>query len=160
MITIKEVIKKIVKDLNAYPLNVDNNRIPSYPYITYNILNALTDDNFTGVMGEIEEDDMVLDTHTTQPNYILSITSYGNSQFQALDEIEKAWDYFKHTGYDELVKAGGAVVKQTDIINRSILLSDNYQYRYGFDVKIRRLKTIKKKEHWIEKSDVDMEGLD
>ena len=57
--------------------------------------------------------------------------------FEAEDLAEKAAAYFLHTGYDDFLKLGVAVVDIGQVQPRTTLVIDEAARRYGFDVRIR-----------------------
>lgn len=86
----------------------------------------------------------------TQPNAVISVNAYGKDNITAASAAMDAFGFFKFAGRLRLEKENYIVVDVTDIQDRTVLNVDNYEYRYGFDVRIRYVHSIERRTETIE----------
>lgn len=154
--------KEIVKGLNAYTgLTVvdtdNNNNRPESPFISYKITSIKTNANGEGnysadfpksLKSEFKHD--YREVVDLQPQVVISFNCYSDDIAECMDKTYLAWDYFKHGGNDELALENIVVVRVEDITDRTLVLGDRYEYRYGFDVELRFLHEIERIRPTIE----------
>ena len=135
----------LFRELAAIPIT-ETKRKPEYPFTTYQVLNYDTNYRY---FGSIKQSDTG-QTYTRQPQMIISIDVYSNDIIEALEKAQNAYDYFLFAGDGVLYAEDYSVAKIGDIEDRTSLIVDEYEYRYGFDVWVRTVKTIERKTEFIE----------
>lgn len=155
--------EEIVKGLNSYTgleiVDADNNhRRPNKPFYSYKITsiktNASGEGNYSEDFPKSLDERFKYDYRETvelQPQVVISISCYSDDIAECLDKTYLAWDYFKHGGNDLLALENFVVVRVEDITDRTVVLGDRYEYRYGFDVEFRFLHEIERRRETIEK---------
>ena len=153
---------EIVKGLHAYTglkvVDTDNNHNrPERPFYSYKITSIKTNANGEGnyssdfpasLKSEFKHD--YREKVELQPQVVISFNCYSDDIAECMDKTYQAWDYFKHGGNDELALENIVVVRVEDITDRTIVLGDRYEYRYGFDVELRFLHEIERVRPTIE----------
>lgn len=153
---------EIVKGLHAYTglkvVDTDNNfRRPNKPFYSYKITSIKT--NVSGEGNYSSDFPTSLDERfkydyrekvELQPQVVISISCYSSDIAECLEKTYQAWDYFKHGGNDLLALKNFVVVRTEDITDRTVVLGDRYEYRYGFDVEFRFLHEIERRRETIE----------
>ena len=154
--------KEIVSGLHAYTglkvVDTDNNhRRPERPFYSYKIMsiktNANGEGNYSADFPKSLDERFKYDYREKvelQPQVVISINCYSTDNAECLEKTYQAWDYFKHGGNDLLALDNIIVVRTEEITDRTIVLSDRYEYRYGFDVELRFLHEIKRRRETIE----------
>lgn len=131
---------------------------PPYPYITilfggpYSASQGHTGNIYIGDNGDEDID------YTLARNEImtLSITSIAESSEDAKENAEQVSKWFNWIGYDDLKEAGAVVSGQEAMTNRDVVIVDDFEKRIGFDIRLRVLSTVTRKESWIG----EIDGLD
>lgn len=157
----REKRNKMIFSLYEYLgiLPVPQDRIPTkpeYPYVTYKFIVPYNQFEHQGnYINELVPSDNHLFEYDIeerlelQPQMTLSINVYckgkGDDQMIAYETAKKAMDWFKHTGYQILSDMNVVVVDITAFGDRSILITDSFEVRYGFDVIMRTTDTIKRR---------------
>jgi len=135
-------------------------RKPDYPYISYKIVSAannaetfsLTDEPIPSTDPRFEYD--VLTTRTEQPYFSLSINTYSDCEIAAYGIANKARDWFTFHGDQFFVELNIVVVKTGNVSDRAHQIVDDFENRYGFDVRIRAARAISKRVEGIESYDL------
>ena len=154
--------KEIVSGLHAYTglkvVDTDNNhRRPERPFYSYKIMSIKTNANGEGnysadfptsLKSEFKHD--YREKVELQPQVVISINCYSTDNAECLEKTYQAWDYFKHGGNDLLALDNIIVVRTEEITDRTVVLGDRYEYRYGFDVELRFLHEIERRRETIE----------
>lgn len=155
--------ERIIKGVHAYTglevVDTDNNhRRPKRPFYSYKITSIKT--NASGRGNYSQDFPKSLDSRfkydyrekvELHPQVMISFSCYSEDIAVCMDKIYQAWDYFKHIESDYLVQDNIVVVGVGDIMDRTIVLGDRYEYRYGFDVEFRFLHEIERRRETIEK---------
>ena len=167
---IGELKKLITNGIFAYTgklaIDTDNdNPRPDYPYYSFKIIsiktNAGGEGNYTYSFPKSLDERFKYDYMETvdlQPQVVVSFNAYSRDISQCMDEITKAWDYFKHIGVPDYMNNNIAVVRVGTINDRTIVMGEKYEYRYGFDVEFRILHTIERRSETIEKYKFNRKG--
>lgn len=135
---------------------------PCYPYTTFNITIPYRLDPFFGIedidiIKNEEGYDDINERLILEPQMIMSISSYSDNHNESLEEAMSLNDFFKYNGYDLLADKNIVVVEVGDVNNRSALEINKYEYRFGFDVRLRYLHEINRRNITIEKAKYKME---
>ena len=153
---------EIVKGLNSYTglkvVDTDNNHNrPERPFYSYKITsiktNANGEGNYSADFPESLKSEFKYDYRETvelQPQVVISFNCYSGDIAECLEKTYLAWDYFKHGGNDLLALDNIIVVRTEEITDRTVILGDRYEYRYGFDVEFRFLHEIERRRETIE----------
>ena len=148
--------EEIVKGLHAYTglkvVDTDNNHNrPERPFYSYKITSIKTNyssDFPTSLKSEFKYD--YREKVELQPQVVISISCYSSDVAECLEKTYQARDYFKHGGNDLLALDNIVVVRTEEITDRTVVLGDRYEYRYGFDVELRFLHEIERRRETIE----------
>ena len=150
----------IVKGLHAH-LNVDvvptdtASRKPEYPYLSYKIITEQEPARFAIVYEAVPSTNPNFDTDVKvirkeQNHFTMSINAYSMDEDEARELAIKAAEWFSFTGYHYFASINVAVIKVGEVTDRTQQLVDDYERRYGFDVRIRAAKGISKRLERIE----------
>lgn len=139
---------------------VDTDNITEKPDYPFYSIKAITIRQDAGEAGNYSADFVkslderfkydYLERLETQPNAVISVNAYGKDNTTASNAAMDAFGFFKFAGRLKLEKENYIVVDITDIQDRTILNVDNYEYRYGFDVRIRYVHSIERRTETIE----------
>lgn len=99
---------------------------------------------YTGQSKTEEYEDKYKEIVHLQPQIVYSFNSYSDNVVDAYDTILKAWEWFKFIGYQVLKGNNLVVVNVGAIQDRTVFLTPDYEYRYGFDVELRTVHTIER----------------
>lgn len=139
---------------------VDTDNITEKPDYPFYSIKAITIRQDAGEAGNYSADFVkslderfrydYLERLETQPNAVISVNAYGKDNTTASNAAMDAFGFFKFAGRLKLEKENYIVVDVTDIQDRTVLNIDNYEYRYGFDVRIRYVHSIERRTETIE----------
>ena len=150
------IVKGLHEHLQVEVVPTDTaDRKPKYPYLSYKITTSLESDTFSLVDDIVESDSLDFEydvevTRKEQAHFTMSINAYSDNDDVAHELAVKATNWFKFHGYFDLVNTNVAVVNVTSITDRTQQIVDDYERRYGFDVRIRAAMAIKKRIETIE----------
>lgn len=141
---------------------------PTYPYLTYKFISPYIQPRGMGNITTTFEPSLderfeydVVEKLELQPTMTLSINAYcmgeRDNHAVAYDTIKKALDWFKHSGYMYLSDNNIVVIGVEAIGDRTILITDNYEVRYGFDVILRFTDEIQLRYENIEEVSINKE---
>jgi hypothetical protein len=151
------IVKGLHKHTNVTVVPSDTtDRKPEYPYITYKIMSAanhaetfsLIDEPIPSTDPRFEFD--VQTTRIEQPYFSLSINTYSDCEIAAYGIANKVRDWFTFHGDSYFAEFNIVVVKAGNISDRAQQIVDDFENRYGFDVRIRAARTISKRIEGIE----------
>lgn len=149
------LIIRRLHELLAIPVipNTNTEQKPPYPFITYNIISPRINPRGQPIVeqevvdAEIVEEGSgepmpifrydVKETTIEQPTFVISISIFDNASMGAIELAQNARDIIKHKIYYGLKDINAVVAAIGNIQDRSLLIVDHYEYRYGFDVTIR-----------------------
>lgn len=124
---------------------------PPYPYMTILFSGPFgSSQTHTGkvYIGDNGDDD--IDYRRTKDEMLsISLTSISGDGAVAHQNAANAAEWFKWVGYDVLKVAGMTVVDTGAVANRDILIVDAFEKRSGFDVRLRVLSDVTRKESYI-----------
>jgi hypothetical protein len=160
VLLVREIIIGIVKELHKFlgrpivPTDTASRR-PNYPYVSYKIINsqdaaahALTDEAVDSTDPRFNYD--VLTTRTEQPIFTMSINSYSMDEGEAYALAARARDWFIFYSDLYFVDLNIVTIGATIITDRTQQVVEDYERRYGFDVRIRAARAITKRVETIE----------
>lgn len=159
IMTIRELI---VQGLKGYTgliaVDTDSNiRRPAYPFFSFKFTSLLQDDegegnflwDFPPSLDERWKHDY-RETFSHQPYYVISMSAYADSLIECQGAIQLAWDWFKQASYQDFKDKNLVVVEVGNITDRTVFKDVAFEYRYGFDVRIRRLHQVERRTETIE----------
>lgn len=134
-------------------------RRPDYPYITYKIISSYDSNTFSLIdepidTGKPDCGNGVKVIRMEQPLLNLSINTYSDCEETAHALAVKARDWFTFYGDFFFVDLNVAVVSATNITDRAQQIVEDFEMRYGFDVKIRAARAIVKRVDSIKTHDL------
>jgi hypothetical protein len=126
-------------------------RKPAYPYMSYKITGpmdsaasfSLVDTTVPSETPGWETD--VIVTRKEQTHFNLSVSAYSLDADEACGNAIKAANWFKFAGYDYLKAINVVVITVSNIGDRTTQIADDYERRYGFDVRCRSARGIEKR---------------
>jgi len=141
----KLIVKRLHEILNLPVVPTDNvGKKPAYPFLSYKITTARSSPGGQPIMVEelvastnpLFEFD-IKETAIEQPTFTISFMAYAAAAFDASGLAQLALDTVNHALYYELKDVNAVVVSIEAVGDRTALIVDNYEYRYGFDAIIR-----------------------
>lgn len=159
-----DVIKdELFQHTKRVVVDTDNNEIkPKMPFYSAKMLTLRQDAGEEGnYLHEFVDSENkkykydYLEILESQPNAIISIMAYDKTPVGAMAAAYDAYSFFTFTKRYRLKEKGYVVVDITDIQDRTVLNIDNYEYRYGFDVRIRYVERLYSKVPNIESYKVE-----
>lgn len=139
---------------------VDTDNIKEKPDYPFYSIKAITIRQDAGEAGNYSADFVkslderfkydYLERLDTQPNAVISVDAYDKNGVRAAASAMDAFGFFKFAGRMKLEKENFIVVDVMNIEDRTVLNVDNYEYRYGFDVRIRYVHGIERRTETIE----------
>lgn len=140
MIDLDTIRAAIVKGLRSYldiPVIRSNQTgdPPSYPYLSYSIMNLTSANN--GTWGKYD------DGKDRKPiTQTWSLTVQSDNALEATSLTMKAHEWLDHVGTVCLNDSGVIVQSLSDISNRDNMITIEYEYRNGFDVVFWLLNSV------------------
>jgi len=131
-------------------------RKPDYPYITYKILSSSNNANTFSLVDEPvpsanpEYDFDILTTRIEQPYFTLSINTYSDCEITSGNLVSDARDWFVFHGELFFMGLNIVIVSAGNISDRAQQIVDDYESRYGFDVRIRTARAMSRRVATIE----------
>lgn len=106
----------MIKQAQDKPLKEDKANI-DYPFIAYNFLTTFIKDKEMGSykQEQIKSDNPnfkndIMETVILQAQFTMSFSIYGKNSIESKNTALKAWEFFKHIGYYELLRHNIVVV--------------------------------------------------
>jgi len=135
-------------------------RKPNYPYMAYKITTPYEGNTFSLADEAVPSENPKYDydikvTRKEQPHFTLSMSAYSDDEDKARDTAQQAADWFKFIGYHYFVTCNIVVISTTNVTDRTQQLVDDYERRYGFDVRIRAARSISKRIEGMETFNFD-----
>lgn len=151
-------VKELNEETNLLVVQTDSNhKKPKYPYYSYKFITLRQNTGDGGVLKESFESSLnqnfkydVVSTLEFQPKSIMSFNAYSDDLEECEEAVTKAWEWFRFKGRRILSDANYIVVNVGNITDRTALLGEAYEYRYGFDVEFRLVQEIKDRTETIE----------
>ena len=139
---------KAVTGCDVVKSNLAGAPIPSYPYISFSILNTVTRKGTYSGKG----------ARYMPLTQTWSFTVQGNDDDEALEKAMAARDWLEETGRLELYDSGIIVQSVGAITSRDTLLTVDYEYRKGFDAVLSLMNLVQEPEAaTIEKANIEKE---
>lgn len=141
---------------------------PIYPYLTYKFISPYIPPSGAGNITTTLEPSLdekfqydVVEKLELQPTMTLSINAYCSGKQDnhavAYETIKKAVDWFKHAGYIYLSDNNIVTVSIQAMADRTALIVDGFEVRYGFDVILRFTDEIELRYETIEEVRINKE---
>lgn len=153
---------KIIKGLNEYmgcnivPTDTAA-RKPEYPYLSYKITSPIENSGGFSLINKLvpsESEAFDYDIEVVrqeQAHFSLSVNAYSMDDDEACGFAIKAADWFKFMGYEYLISCNIVIVNVGNVGDRTAQIVDDYERRYGFDVRCRTARAIRKRVETIER---------
>ena len=126
-------------------------RKPEHPYASYKIITSYEGGSFSLSDAPAPDSEYDVDvTRKEQAHFTLSLNTYSMDDDEARSLAQAASDWFKFIGYHYLVGCNVVVVSTTNITDRTQQIVDDYECRYGFDVRLRAARGLVKRLEAIE----------
>ena len=138
---------------------------PEYPFLAYKFIVPYNPQEDRGVLtkelvpSNSENFDFdIKETLILQPTMTLSINAYVKKELDkhmgAYGYALKALNWFNFMGYEDLKTLNVIVVDTSAIRDRTVLMTDEYEARAGFDVVLRIAEAISRRTETIEEIDI------
>lgn len=152
------IIEKLYNHLQIPVIPSDEDAdIPERPYVVYGITSDYLKNGQDSLTYKQEADHLVkIYENLVEASY--SFTVHSDSRDEAMSICYRLIEYFDRIGRDELSFAGITVVGISNVQNRSVLLVDHYERRYGADVRFRYLNRTEQAIDYIEHAKVTNTG--
>ena len=159
--TIRNVIVKgMYESTGLTTVTTDSNhKKPNYPFFSYKFTTLRQNSGEAGSLYDVvvdstseEFDKDILRVLAYQPAAIISFNAYSDDLLECQESIIKAWEWFKLKGNQDLDNNNLVVIDMTDIQDRTVFLGEEYEYRQGFDVRVRFLHTFDNRLETIEEA--------
>lgn len=154
------IVSGLYNDIGVIVVPTDTNASkPDYPFISYKFTTLFRPDAKVKTYKAIPSTDEQFEhdieyTLSQQPQMIMSFSSYSLDDGESADLINQARKWFELVGRQYLKDNGIVVVDVTNIQDRTIQIVDNFEVRFGFDVRIRVYDETKTRIETIEKVNV------
>lgn len=152
-----KIVKGLREHLGFHVVPTDTaGQKPEYPYLSYKITSSLENNGGFNLIDHVvpsDSPDFEYDIETTrseQAQFSLSVSAYSNDEDEACRLAIRAADWFKFTGYAYLKDCNVIVVNVSNVSDRAIQIVDDYERRYGFDVRCRAARSVTKRVETIE----------
>ncbi len=120
---------------------------PPYPFLSYKVITAYVQGlggayiNSTVIDSTSETFDYdIKETAVDNPTFTMSVAAYAVDSMGANELATSAMKLFQHVLYYDLKDINAVIVSIEAITDRTIFIVDHYEYRCGFDVRIRILE--------------------
>lgn len=126
---------------------------PPYPFISYKMIML---GQKVGRANQLMTADGRL--HEQQVELTMSVTCYSDKITNAETLAYQALQYFEIDGVESLQDKNIVIVQTSELTDRTTFLTTGYEYRIGFDVRIRAKASVLKDVAVIETVNVTNEG--
>lgn len=135
---IEALRKKIMADTGVLtiPANTTAKRPPEPFSTVYLALSHMKDTGHPDLV-TVETEDGLYTERREAYQVTLSFTFYTQDDFQAAQMAQNVRTWFDFQGYEWLSGSDLVVVDLGNIENRTTFLVDSYEYKHGFDVRLR-----------------------
>lgn len=147
-----KLIAALYRHLNISVIPIDDDGdIPARPYVVYNITRDNGSNGQDSLIQRVDpETDVLFQAYQNEKEGTLSFTIHSEKRDEAMEISYRMKEYFERIGRDIIARAGFAVIEVGTTTDRSVLLQDHYERRYGFDVRVRYLDRSEYPESSIE----------
>lgn len=154
--TIKAINRQLRTDTNINVIQANGKgTLPSLPFGTYNI-------TAPWIKGVGREDRTFKDkgnglelTRFEEFRVTLSFNFYAATNETAIEKALQAKKWFVFFGEDFISSQNATLVEVTSVDNRTAFLVDSYEYKHGFDVRLRMTDIDKVMIDWIETVEIE-----
>lgn len=153
-----KIIEQVYKYLHIPVIPSDEDAdIPPRPYVVYSIT---SDYNKNGQDSITYKDgiDHLIERYENLVEATYSFNVHSENRDEATNTCYSLIEFFDRVGRDALSAVGITVVGISNVQNRSVLLVDHYERRFGADVKIRYLSSSEHRADFIEQANVKNTG--
>ena len=143
---INTIISKLYQDTKIRVIQANQTApMPPLPYAVYNITSPYIQDGRGNEY--IRDRTAYYDTHYKQT---ISFNVYGNTTDEAIQKANDIRHWFLFLGKTFIQDQNIAVLEVTNLEDRTTFLVDSYEYKFGFDVKLRLSESLSKDAETIE----------
>jgi hypothetical protein len=114
-------------------------QIPPYPFITYKMTSPYLETSVHAAESVTDTADGIKRMQDKHVEVVFSFTVHSSDADDAYQRCYALVEYFDFTGRDALRGAGIVVVNVTNVQNRDVFLTIEYERRVGCDVRFRVL---------------------
>ena len=164
MVDVSNILNTLIKGLNS----IDNSfifirsnqigKLPQYPYGIVNVLSSYIQEKDT-LRGEIQyenTDNGMVMQRVEDYQLTFSLTFYSNDYDEVFSIIKKVSDWLLLQGRQYLSEHDIILLERTTYTDRgSMVLVNEYHYKYGFDIRVRVRDIIEMNVETIESVEVD-----
>lgn len=153
-----KIIKKIYGHLQIPVIPSDEDAdVPARPYVVYSVT---SDYNKNGQDAITYKDgiDHIVEQYENLVETTYSFSVHSDSRDEAMNTCYTLIDFFDRTGRDALSADAITVVGISNVQNRSVMLVDHYERRFGADIRFRYLARSEHQTDFIEQANVKNTG--
>lgn len=164
--TIRELlVKGLYEDVGVLAVDTDNpHKKPEYPYCSFKVTSVLQNSielgNIRHYFAESEDKNFKYDyveELSYQPKIMMSFNAYSNDILECQEVALNAWEWFKHKSKNLFSDNNILVVSVGNVQDRTVFEGVNYEYRNGFDIEFRVVRSIESRSETIEEYKVEGE---
>lgn len=152
---IRSAIQKGLSDFTKVEVirGENNGEQPAYPFVSYKMIMIAKKigraNQLTTAEGRL---------HEQQVELTMSIACYSDKITSAETLAYRVLQYFEIDGVEDLQDKNIVIVQTSDLTDRTTFLTTGYEYRFGFDVRIRAKASVLKDVAVIDTVNVTNEG--
>jgi len=132
--------------------------IPEYPYVTYSITSPYIDLFSHDIECCFDRDGTFIRQLDKPVECVFSFTAYDENEDDVQALCFGIVEYVTRTGRDDLKDFGIVVVNVSNVQNRSVLLTEHYERRWGVDVRFRVVDRSEMQDNYIETAEITNQG--
>ena len=120
-------------------LSDQTGQIPPYPFVTYKMTSPYLETSVHGAESVTDTGDGLKRTQEKHVEVVFSFTVHSKDPDEAYQRCYALIEHFDFAGRDALRDVGIVVVNVTNVQNRDVFLTIEYERRVGCDVRFRVL---------------------
>lgn len=146
-----KIIEKLYSHLQIPVIPSDEDAdIPERPYTVYSITSDYVKNGQDSITYK-DENDQLIQRYENLVEATFSFSVHSDSRDEAMNTCYSLIEYFDRIGHFDLSDTGITVIDISNVQNRSVLLVDHFERRFGADVRFRYLskseQVVDKIEH-------------
>lgn len=151
MTSIKSLISQLYKDTQIRVIQANTTApTPPLPFGIYNVISSYIKDAGREDITTYEDETGLYLKRSEQYQVTLSFSFYSNTTETTIDQANKVRQWFLFLGQEFIEEQNIAVVEVGNTENRTTFLVDSYEYKHGFDVRLRLSTEQSRLIDWVE----------
>lgn len=129
--------------------------MPPYPFVTYKMTSPYLETSVHGAEGVVETENGIVRTQEKHIEVVFSFTVHSTNADEAYQKCYALVEFFDFTGRTALRDADITVVGVSNVQNRDVFLTIEYERRVGCDVRFRVVSRSEIDEYYIEIAEIE-----